>query len=79
MCSTDADLNSLLDKIRSEMFGMSSIQDHVLSFATRLSAIDVGHALLQQSALLLPDVYSLFCENLTQIANEHNITINKDI
>ena len=52
--STDADLASLIDKTKNE----------TLSCAARMSAVHVGEALLNQTALLLLDVYDYFHENL---------------
>ena len=57
--STDADLASLIDKIKNEISSTSDIHtaDQALSYAAHMSAVHVGEALLNQTSLLLPDVF----------------------
>ena len=69
--STDADLSSTLEQIKQEMPELCSIQtiDQALIYCASLSALDVGKALLKQTALLLPNVYKEFHTKLTEVKN----------
>ena len=57
--SRDADLSATLDKIEEEMARMSTLytMDQALLYASHSWALHLGDALLQQTALLLSDVY----------------------
>ena len=57
--STDADLASLIDKTENEISSASDVHtpDEALSCAAHMSAVHVGEALLNQTALLLLDVF----------------------
>ena len=41
--------------------------------------IHLGDALLQQTALLLPDVFHYFCEKSNEIMKQHDIVSKQDI
>ena len=78
--STDADLSSTLERIKQEMPEVCSIQtiDQALIYCASLSALDVGKALLKQTALLLPNVYKEFHTKLAEVKNQCGI-LSSDI
>ena len=75
--STDADLSSSINKIKSEMCNISDIHtpDEALSNAAHFSGIHVGEALLKHNALLHPDVYDIFLDKLTEITRVCSIVL----
>ena len=60
--STDQDLSSLIDKLKTELEdeGEISTQDQAVLHAVHRSAILVGETLLEQNAILLPQVFDYF-------------------
>ena len=60
--STDSDLSTLINKIREDTPAVIDIHtvDQAVHYASNLSAIQVGEALLKQTAMLLPDIYDFF-------------------
>ena len=79
--STDSDLHSLLDKIQRDTPVFSDINtvDQAVQYASNKVAIQVGEALLKQTALLLPSIYQEFCDKLKKITRLRDIAINQDI
>ena len=80
--STDVDLSATLDKIKEEMAHIMSTlytMDQVLLYASHSCALRVGDALLQQTVLLLPDVFDYFCEKSNEIMKQHDIVFKQDI
>lgn len=79
--STDSDLRATLNKIKEEMSCITTIHttDEAFLYAAHSCALDVGDALLKQTALLLPDVYDNFCEKADEIVKQHNIILSQDI
>ena len=64
--STDSDLRALIDKLKQDLPVISDVLnfDSALQYVTSTSAIWLGEALLKQTAMLLPQVYATFKENL---------------
>lgn len=60
--STDSDLATLLDQIKGGIPALSEVHtfDSALLYVASMSAIQVGEALLQQTAVLLPHIYDNF-------------------
>ena len=60
--STDQDLSSLIDKLKTELEdeGEISTQDQAVLHAVHRSAILVGEMLLEQNAILLPQDFDYF-------------------
>ena len=79
--STDADLCSVIDRIKQEMCSISDIHtlDQAVSCAAHYSAVHVGESLLKQNALLLPVVYEFFQSKLMEIMKVRGIVPNQDI
>ena len=79
--STDVDLSATLDNIKEKMARTSTLytMDQALLYASHSCALRVGDALLQQTALLLPDVYDYFCEKSNEIMKQHDIVFKQDI
>ena len=79
--STDEDLQALLERIKTTMSSVSDIHslDEALLHATHVCALSVGDALLQQTALLLPNVYDTFCNTLGEISEQQSIALSQDI
>ena len=79
--STDADLASLIDKIKNEISSTSNIHtaDQALLYAAHMSAVHVGEALLSQTALLLPDVFDYFHEKLREITKLCGIILTQEV
>ena len=79
--STDADLATLLDKIKNETSSTSHIHTphQALSYAAHMSAVHVGEALLNQTALLLPDVFDYFHEKLQEITKLCGIILEQEV
>lgn len=78
--STDSHLSTLIDKIKEEIPNPCNIQtyDSALQYAASISAIQVGEVLLNQTAILLPEVYDNFIKELMRINEQYGITINQD-
>ena len=73
--STDTDLHALLEEINK---GLSHVTDlhtfnSALHYASSVSAIHLGEALLKQTAMLLPKVYAIFKDTLVKITSEQGI------
>ena len=79
--STDADLHLLIAKIQLDTPIASNVHtlERAIHFTSNTLAIEVGEALLKQTALLLPSVYERFCDKLTEITRSRGIIINQDI
>ena len=79
--STDSDLGSLIDRIKQDIPEVSDIQtlDQALTYASTFSAIQVGEALLKQTAVLLPSVYKVFRNKVMEITQLRGIMISRDI
>ena len=79
--STYADLVQTLDRIKSETCDVSDIHtlEQAILYASRISAVHVGEALLKQNALLLPDVYESFSEKLLDITKLCRIDVDQDL
>lgn len=77
--STDSDLSTLINSIKEDTQTIIDIHtvDQALHYASNLSAIHVGEALIKQRAMLLPDVYEFFYKyqvvNLRGIATSQRI------
>ena len=67
--STDSDLGSLIDRIKQDIPEVSEIQtlDQALTYASTFSAIQVGEALLKQTAVLFPSIYEVFRNKVMEI------------
>ena len=76
--SNDADLSTLLQQIKHNMIQLSDIHTttQIISYATHYSAVYVGEILLKQNAILLPDVYDHFTDNVSDMLRK--VTIDKD-
>lgn len=76
--STESDLRSLLDNIQRDTPVFSDINtvDQAVQYASNKVAIQVGEALLKQTALLLPSIYEEFCDKLKKITRLRDITVN---
>ena len=74
-CSTDDDLVSRIEGIKSNMCIRSEIRtfEQVVTHAVQVSAIYVGESLLKQTALLLPDVYDSFMSYVMETSQLCNI------
>ena len=57
--STDSDLKNIISTIKHSLGTVGEIQtfESAVEYAARLVAIDVGEALLKQTAILLPQAY----------------------
>ena len=64
--STDSDLKNIISTIKHSLGTVGEIQtfESAVEYAARLVAIDVGEALLNQTAILLPQAYDIFREKL---------------
>ena len=60
--STGQDLSCLIDRVKTELRNEQEIsaQDQALMHSVRMSAVMVGEALLNQTALLLPEGFDYF-------------------
>ena len=67
--------------LQEEMARMSTLytMDQALLYASHSCALHLGDALLQQTALLLPDVFHYFCEKSNEIMKQHDIVFKQDI
>ena len=79
--STDVDINSQIEGIKSQMCNLSDIHtiDQAYTHAVHMSAVHVGECLLKQTALLLPDVYDTFISYVTETTGLCNIQHERDI
>ena len=79
--STDADLHSLIAHIQQNIPRVSDIHtiDQAIQYTSNVLAVEVGEAILKQTALLLPSVYDKFCDKLTAMTTAHGIQINEDV
>ena len=75
--SSDENLTTLLKQIKAEMGTMSGIQteEQALTFAAQSSALEVGRALLDQTAVLLPEVYEGFRCSLEVITKQSAVKV----
>ena len=65
--STNSDLASLISELKNQLPDPVALKtaDQVVSYTISLTAIDVGETLLDQDALLLPDIYETFTHQTT--------------
>ena len=79
--STDVDLHLLIAKIQLDTPIASDVHtlDQALHYPSNTLAIEVGGALLKQTALLLPCIYEKFCNKLSEITRFYGIIVNQDI
>ena len=78
--STDSDLSTIINKIREDTPAVIDIHtiDQAIHYASNLSAIHVGEALLKQTAMLLPDINNFFLNELNKTIKMRGITIKED-
>ena len=75
--STDVDLHILIANIQLDIPVVSDA--HTLDdYTSNTLAIEVGEALLKQTALLLPSIYEKFCDKPKEITRLRGIIINQD-
>ena len=79
--STDVDLRLLIAKIQLDTPIASDIHtlEQALHYTSNTLAIEVGEAILKQTALLLPSIYEKFCNKLSEITRLRGIIVNQDI
>ena len=79
--STDADLHLLIAQIQQNIPRVSDVHtlDQAIQFTSNVLAVEVGEAILKQTALLLPSTYEKFCDKLTAMTTAHGIQINEEI
>ena len=72
--SSDADLKTLIHKIEASLPALSTVITYadVLTYVSSLLATYVGKALLNQTALLLPEVYENFQVKLSKVTTKMN-------
>ena len=73
--STDQDLTSKIENLKSELQNEKEIHtpDHALSYSVCKSAILVGEKILEQNAILLPEVYDYFNKMYADITMSQSI------
>ena len=79
--SKDSDLRDLINTLKQTVSTIKGIHtfDIALDYVVRLVAIDVGEALLKQTAMLLPQVYRDFKEQLLVVTKQCGIIVNQDL
>ena len=77
--STDSDLERLIDSLENSIPNLPNIDtyDYAVEYATKSVAITLGKALLKQTAMLLPQVYTMFVERLTTVIENNGISTTK--
>ena len=78
--SKDTDLKTLIHKIEASLPALSTVTTYAdaLSYVSSLLATYVGKALLNQTALLLPEVYENFQVKLSEVTTKMNISMREN-
>ena len=76
--SRDEDLRELLDNLEGRAQQQHSDTD-VIEAAKIQLAITVGHALLQQDVMLLPEAYRMFCSTSARLSTARGIPTNSNL
>ena len=76
--STDSDLSSTIENVKAELPSIHDVKswEQALQLAVAKSAIELGEALLKQTAVLLPNMYDSFVKCLNATAKTCGIPMN---
>jgi len=76
--SMDSDLNALISQLKSQLSELTTIKttEELVSYTMSFISIHVGEVLLDQGALLLPNIYEMFCNKLGEISKIYNIEVS---